>query len=113
MQGREEADVTEISEPKLYDIFLGTTCLSSQGGKSFFAFKKKCYPRPSTKRETTRNRSCFFYYVTSTPAIFFNFQVKRDVCESNRGTNVSPLPRLKMTDIKNKTNRQQRRVKSI
>ena len=39
-------------------------------------------------------------YVTSTPAIFFNFQVKRDGRESNRATNLSPPPRLKMTDIK-------------
>ena len=39
-------------------------------------------------------------YVTSTPAIFFNFQVKRDGRESNRATNVSLPPRLKMTDIK-------------
>ena len=41
-------------------------------------------------------------YVTSTPAIFFNFQVKRDGRESNRATNLSPPPRLKMTDIKQK-----------
>ena len=75
-------------------FFLGTTCLPSQGRKRFFAF------RPSTKRSTTRNRSCFCYYVTSTPAIFFNFQVKRDGRESNRATNLSPPPRLKMTDIK-------------
>ena len=93
MQGREEADVTEY-KPKVYDVFLGTNCLPSQGGKRFFAF------RPSTKRPTTRNRSCFCYYVTSTPAIFFNFQVKRDGRESNRATNLSPPPRLKMTDIK-------------
>ena len=39
-------------------------------------------------------------YVTSTPAIFFNFQVKRDGRESNRATNLSPPPRLKMTNIK-------------
>ena len=39
------------------------------------------------------------FYVTSTPAIFFNFQVKRDGRESNRATNLSPPPRLKMTDI--------------
>ena len=84
-------------KPKFYDIFLGTTCLPSQGGKRFFAF------RPSTKRSTTRNRSCFCYYVTSTPAIFFNFQVKRDGRESNRATNLSPPPRLKMTDINRQT----------
>ena len=29
-----------------------------------------------------------------------NFQVKRDGRESNRATNLSPPPRLKMTDIK-------------
>ena len=62
--------------------------------------RKKCYLRPSTKRSTTRNRSCFCYYVTSTSAIFFNFQVKRDGRESNRATNLSPPPRLKMTEIK-------------
>ena len=33
-------------------------------------------------------------------AISFNFQVKRDGRESNRATNLSPPPRLKMTDIK-------------
>ena len=32
MQGREERDVTEY-KPTLYDIFLGTTCLPSQGGE--------------------------------------------------------------------------------
>ena len=39
-------------------------------------------------------------YATSTPAIFFNFQVKSDGRESNRATNLSPPPRLKMTDMK-------------
>ena len=39
-------------------------------GKCYLLLRKKCYPRPSTTRETTRNRSCFCYYVTSTPAIF-------------------------------------------
>ena len=33
-------------------------------------------------------------------AISFNFQVKRDGRKSNRATNLSPPPRLKMTDIK-------------
>ena len=41
-----------------------------------------------------------YNYVTSTPAIFFNFQVKRDGRESNRATNLSPPPRLNMTDVK-------------
>ena len=41
-----------------------------------------------------------YNYVTSTPAIFFNFQVKRDGRESNRATKLSPPPRLKMIDIK-------------
>ena len=41
-----------------------------------------------------------YNYVTATPAIFFNFQVKRDGRESNRATNLSPPPRLKMTDVK-------------
>ena len=31
--------------PKLYDIFLGTTSLPSQGGKRFFAFKEFECPR--------------------------------------------------------------------
>ena len=37
---------------------------------------------------------------TSTPAIFFNFQVKRDGRESDRATNLTPPPTLKLTDIK-------------
>ena len=45
--------------------------------------------------------------------IFFNFQVERDGRESNSVTNLSPQPRLKMTDIKEKPKKQQRRVKSI
>ena len=55
------------------------------------------------RREKTRIRnlqSCFCYYVTSPAAIFFNFQLKREGRESNRATNLSPPPRLKMTNIK-------------
>ena len=75
MQGREEADVTEISEPKLYDIFLGTTCLSSQGGKRFFAFKKKMLPSTLGKKIDYKKQvmflllrnihSCYFLQLSS------------------------------------------------
>ena len=48
--------------PKLYDIFLGTTCLPSQEGRRFFTFKRI---RMSTyyfnKRTATTTRSHFLY----------------------------------------------------
>ena len=69
MQGR-EGGTRDWNISLSSTIFLGTTCLPSQGGKRFFAFKKKCYPRPSYKKQVLflllRNiHSCYFLQLSS------------------------------------------------
>jgi len=62
--------------------------------------KVLCFSTLDKKIDYKKQVMFLLIYVTCTPAIFFNFQVKRDGRESNRATNLSPPPRLKMTDIK-------------
>ena len=81
-------------KPKVYDIFLGTTCPVFTGREKVLCFStldKKIDYKKQVMFLLLRNiHSCYFLQLSS--------ETWRR--ESNRATNLRPPPRLKMTDIK-------------
>ena len=100
-------------KPKFYDIFLGTTCLPSQEGKRFFAFKKKMLPSTLDKKIDYKKQVTFLL-IRNTHSCYF-LQLSSETWRPwvKQSDQSKPPTQTKNDRHKTKTKKQQRRVKSI